>query len=95
MNFCSIIDLGVLCVFAVNRICIYSSSMAICMAVATAEQSAESVSIQRHPAERPPTQNVNSVASAERPAGQFGGSISKCATNAVTSAKSLILPHRG
>jgi hypothetical protein len=53
--------------------------MAICTAVAIAEQSAESVSIRRHQPITPPTQNVNLAASRELPACHFGGSIAKSA----------------
>jgi hypothetical protein len=60
--------------------CNNSSGMAICTAVAIAEQAAESVSIQRHQLSHPPTQNVNSAALAERPARQFSGKSAQSAT---------------
>jgi len=48
-------------------------------AVAIAEPSAVKVSFQRHEPSIPPTQNVNSVASGELPAGQFSGFIAQFA----------------
>ena len=71
---CDVDFLRVLCTFVVNRICIY------CMAVASAEQSAASVTFRRPSAKFPPTQNVISAALAELTARKFGGKFAKSAT---------------
>jgi len=60
--------------------------MAEMSAVASAEPAAAKVPFQRHHGNVPPHKNVNSVASAELAAGQFGGSIAVCAECAAFSA---------
>jgi len=60
--------LGRICIFGENFPPIRQINTDNLHAVASTEQSAESMSFQRHQPQRPPTQNVNSVASAELPA---------------------------
>jgi hypothetical protein len=64
-----------------------------CAVVASTEQSAESVSFQRHQPNHPPTQNVDSVATAELPARRFGGLYAQDATKESFRANFVQISH--